>query len=543
MRFFHSYQEVTIPGRTLTINFKEVFMLYFKKRRRKISVIFLNFCFSCLLIILSLFISNSVFALDLNDDCYTTQNPYFQSGYGGQCTAFAWGRACEKKSIKLIFKDGSYPDARNWYIDGPIDSLNLKTGSIIQSDAIAVWGGDSFNPRGHVAYVEKVENGSVSFNEANVDTYTDSDWGGGYDGVEKTWPITEFEHRGPLDILGYIYLSQPPRKNLMEDIIYGLQILSGIRALQDEMHFKNITDVYLDALSSEVQANHLHLFNLRITSDNTSLDDLIKMEVTFDNDKEIFSINSVDILKGVGVYNDCHFAKDVPSEIYMYRDAQQFEMDQTHTITSSGEEYYMDLEIGQVLSFDIDDPDNDFIRKIKDPDNNEISSYIHSKGQGVISDDIPIFKTGQYTVQFMPLSSPSVKLKIRFLNANRRNIDEIYNGSYINISFKKNIRDYGKYKILLSSGELLSLDDPYCSDIKIKIVNSKSKHVAGSTGLPVKYIADSDDVYYIFIYNSKGWGESYSSTVNITSTETGKRGVLRNINYNQSDFNGTPAKQ
>lgn len=166
-----------------------------------------------LVILLFLFIpvANS-FALDLNNSCYTSSNPYYNSGYGGQCTAFAWGRACEKYGIDLRIKNQTYPSAKYWYIYGPIDSLNLTLGSIVQPNSIAVWKGDKTNPNGHVAYVERVENGYVYFNEANVSTYCGAscNWrGGGYDGAEKSLSEYQFEHRGTGvgTILGYIYLS------------------------------------------------------------------------------------------------------------------------------------------------------------------------------------------------------------------------------------------------------------------------------------------------------------------------------------------------
>jgi surface antigen len=147
------------------------------------------------------FITSSVSAaIDFDSPCYTSENPYYIAGYGGQCTAFAWGRTCEKTGIKLQFKTqiqtSTYPHAKYWYEEGPIDSLNLQLGSDIQPNSIAIWEGDTANPYGHVAYIERVEGGIVYFNEANVETYDGSTWGGGYDGYEKSSTIYNFEHRG-----------------------------------------------------------------------------------------------------------------------------------------------------------------------------------------------------------------------------------------------------------------------------------------------------------------------------------------------------------
>lgn len=153
------------------------------------------------------------FSIDFSNECYTTPTNGYYYSYGGQCTAFAWGRACENNDIHLRFNTVSLPSAKYWYLYEPIDSLNLTLGTTVQSNSIAVWEGDATNnPDGHVAYVEKVESGIVYFNEANVETYCGSNcdwWGGGYDGYEKTLTIDQFEHRGGWigDILGYIYLN------------------------------------------------------------------------------------------------------------------------------------------------------------------------------------------------------------------------------------------------------------------------------------------------------------------------------------------------
>ncbi|MCI5137651.1 MAG: CHAP domain-containing protein, partial [Candidatus Electrothrix sp. AR1] len=147
--------------------------------------------------------------VNVNDSCYTNDNPYYPT-YGGQCTAFAWGRACEATGIQLQINGSPYPSAKYWYLYGPIEALGLTMGSTIQDNSIAVWSGDSSNTFGHVAYVERVEGDTVYFNEANVETYNGSTFGGGYDGYEKNRSISSFENRGTGigPILGYIYLSE-----------------------------------------------------------------------------------------------------------------------------------------------------------------------------------------------------------------------------------------------------------------------------------------------------------------------------------------------
>jgi surface antigen len=117
----------------------------------------------------------------------------------GQCTWFAWGRAHEVNGINTPDFSG---DAVNWYTD--------KVKNTIRSNSIAVWYGDAnINPHGHVAYVEKVEGDSVTYNEANVLSYQNNSIDrGGYDGQPKTSTISAFERRGGGigNIKGYIYL-------------------------------------------------------------------------------------------------------------------------------------------------------------------------------------------------------------------------------------------------------------------------------------------------------------------------------------------------
>ena len=183
-------------------------------------------------------------AIDFDSPCYSSENPYYLNEYGGQCTAFAWGRTCEKTGIKLVFKNEidppynpPYPHAKYWYEEGPIDSLNLQLGSDIRPNSIAIWEENKEVSYGHVAYVERVEDGIVYFNEANWDTYcgaTCNWWGGGYDGYEESSPVDDFEHRDAkdgirYDILGYLYLTPPLPQDLSlvriegTDPVYWLQ--------------------------------------------------------------------------------------------------------------------------------------------------------------------------------------------------------------------------------------------------------------------------------------------------------------------------------
>lgn len=137
--------------------------------------------------------------INLNGPAYTSANPLAKSGYGGQCTAFAWGRVFEVTGKKL----NTTSNAKNWF-----NATNLPKGSKPKRNSIAVWSGDNINPYGHVAFVEDVDrNGNITINEANFKNYKNSTYGGGYDGSPKTLSEDKMNNRkGAGKLVGYIYV-------------------------------------------------------------------------------------------------------------------------------------------------------------------------------------------------------------------------------------------------------------------------------------------------------------------------------------------------
>lgn len=122
-------------------------------------------------------------------------NP-FAPKYGGQCTAFAWGRAHEVTGIKTL----PIGNARTWYAS----ATSFQKGMEPRAASIAVWGGNTSVPQGHVAFVERVSGDTVVISEANYSNYKNTDFGGGYDGIKQLTTKQMANRMGPL--LGYIYL-------------------------------------------------------------------------------------------------------------------------------------------------------------------------------------------------------------------------------------------------------------------------------------------------------------------------------------------------
>ncbi len=134
----------------------------------------------------------------------SNENIHTRFGYGGQCTAFVWGRVYEKLGISLW----GYGDAKNWYTD------DYPKGSEPAKNSIAVW---TSSTTGHVAFVEDVVGDKVIINEANFDAYANTKFGGGYDGAPKTLTKEQMKYRSGNTLLGYVYLdgqkSSPTNSN------------------------------------------------------------------------------------------------------------------------------------------------------------------------------------------------------------------------------------------------------------------------------------------------------------------------------------------
>ena len=133
-------------------------------------------------------------------------NPFCQSGFCGQCTAFAWGRALDRLGISLSARG----DGSTWW-ETPDDNITQTSTDVPRANSIAVWGENTSNPHGHVAYVEEVDGDIIYINEANTNpTYANTDLGGGYNGYTRVFTQKEMEGRsGVGSWRGYLYLDSP----------------------------------------------------------------------------------------------------------------------------------------------------------------------------------------------------------------------------------------------------------------------------------------------------------------------------------------------
>lgn len=99
-----------------------------------------------------------------NQYYFSDKNVYYKTGWGmPNCTAYAFGRAYEilGKEPKL-----SWHSAQLWYSEN-ISSGAYAYGQTPKLGAVACW---SYSDGGHVAVVEKIEGGKI--------TFSNSEWGG-----------------------------------------------------------------------------------------------------------------------------------------------------------------------------------------------------------------------------------------------------------------------------------------------------------------------------------------------------------------------------
>ncbi len=131
-----------------------------------------------------------------NSYYYSDKNIFYKYGYGmPNCTAYAFGRAYEllKSEPKLC-----HFNADEWY-DYNITNNYYKYGKTPKLGAIACW---TYSGGGHVAVVEKIENGTITFSNSGwnysnfyLTTAKTSDPNAG----EKNWNFQGYIYIGDFD--------------------------------------------------------------------------------------------------------------------------------------------------------------------------------------------------------------------------------------------------------------------------------------------------------------------------------------------------------
>ncbi len=142
--------------------------------------------------------------VDFNNQCYKRPNNPFDQNRSDwyECTRYAYGRSCEVMDQNLTFTQNSGRHGGKWY---DLISKTYQRGEIPRSNSLAVWRADD-NDYGHVAYVEKVENDTITISEANWASPLDGKYKG-----QKEFTGESIKTRGSKSnyhLVGYIYLDQ-----------------------------------------------------------------------------------------------------------------------------------------------------------------------------------------------------------------------------------------------------------------------------------------------------------------------------------------------
>ena len=106
--------------------------------------------------------------------------------------------------------------------------------------------------------------------------------------------------------------------------------------------------------------------------------------------------------------------------------------------------------------------------------------------------------------------------RLFFANCNPARLRDIADGTLISTTLRQNTHDYAKYRVRMTHGRVLRLDQPD-SSLGILVLDSSSVTMADVVSLPLIFEAPRDDVYYVFVYRVRPPGEdaSYRSYVSL----------------------------
>jgi hypothetical protein len=146
--------------------------------------------------------------VDLKSQGYLSPlNPFIRSDKGDdwyECTRYAFGRTHEKTGITLTFSQNHGRHGGTWY--DLVNNPELKRGAEPQSNSLAIW---EYGTYGHVAFVEEVNNGTITISESNWANPTD----GKYNGTRE-FTKESIKKRGNYVLVGYIYLGSSVQSEL-----------------------------------------------------------------------------------------------------------------------------------------------------------------------------------------------------------------------------------------------------------------------------------------------------------------------------------------
>ncbi len=274
-----------------------------------------------------------------------------------------------------------------------------------------------------------------------------------------------------------------------------------------------ITEVRMDgAAFRSTEGNEISIANVRINSDQSTFDDYIEARYGIDHSTGSLALLDANIFPEVGVYlsGDNFLAKDVPGEVFMYRNPNnQFEYaaDLQYNLSASNGPYYMNLTAGQSMTFHFSgttDPMN-FI--LTSPSGIQMFDLgvVSYAGDHVVISGVPIFASGVYRIDFVPQDPGLGRIRFRFLNENRRGILEGVPGARLQTTLRSYSRDYAKIKVSLNAGQTITFQpNRNMTNMNLRMCNSKggfgSSRSLGFSEAGIHYTPLESDDYYFFFF-------------------------------------------
>jgi len=279
--------------------------------------------------------------------------------------------------------------------------------------------------------------------------------------------------------------------------------------------------VHLDGAVPRIDGGRLVLDNVRITGTGYSIADAWRLTYAFDGATRDLKLAATAKFANVGLFSDWLFARNVTvpqpgfsSDGVTYASGTQYTFP-AMAIKPLVAAYA--LQPGHVMSWRVSQATAEFDLEFRDPAGKPLLKMRSAAGANIITEPVPILKSGTYRLVVTPVGAPSMTIKLMSYNANNRALKTVVDGSAVSEDFVTNIRDYAKFTVYLGSGRTLRMTKPY-TDVTIRLVDAYGRRLSSYTGLPMIYDSTRSGWYTVFVYNERGWGARYDGTVQVTQT-------------------------
>jgi hypothetical protein len=281
-----------------------------------------------------------------------------------------------------------------------------------------------------------------------------------------------------------------------------------------------LRDVDLDTALTTTEGRTLTIAGMRVQSRDYGLQDYLTDTSDMDFAKHAFLLNSIDVATNVGPTTrgtPWFFLNDSTNGITITNGATVMRENTTYNLNSTGQVFRVNMHAAQTLetatqsASEYQIPAYDFYGK-------QVFSWITGGNSSWTSYAtlIAALRAGTYTIKFLPLSSGTITLSLRFINGNRRLARTFTNGQTISSSLGDYAGDYDKFSIALMGGQTLRLPAPG-ANCRLDVCNSRGVGVGGMGGIGnLVFQATETDTYYLVYSHSDLSGHSYSGVVNIT---------------------------